>query len=118
MGEATPAYDANFTNALVYLRGTYLVTDRLTLSGMAYKEFTISDQSDFLNPYTRNNPQGIYLNADYRITDGVHIQAGFGYSRGYSPYSVYPGYGSYNPFPGIESGGLFSDPFPGIPDRW
>jgi hypothetical protein len=97
--ESLNTYDANFSKALVYLEGTYLVTNRLTISGLAYKEFTIDDNSRFTNPFTRNNPQGIYMNADYRISDGFHFQAGFGYSKGYSPFPVSTGFAPAG-FPG------------------
>ncbi|TSA27752.1 MAG: hypothetical protein D4R67_05560 [Bacteroidetes bacterium] len=117
--ESGQTSDVNFTRALVYLEGSYRINDRLTLSGAGFKEFTVQDNSTFYNPCTRNSPQGIYLNADYRIADGVHIQAGFTYTRGYNPYynSPFPNpspfYGPsplYDPSP-FSGGAFHSSPF-------
>ena len=105
--EGSPTYDANFTKAVLYLEGSYQVTDRLTISGAGFKEFTITDNSNFYNPYSNNEPYGIYLNADYKIAEGVHIQAGFGYTRGYSPYMGSP---MYDPSP-ISGGSFHPSPF-------
>ncbi|MBE0649105.1 MAG: hypothetical protein IH596_15140 [Bacteroidales bacterium] len=117
--EGSPTYDANFTKAVLYLEGSYRVTDRLTISGAGFKEFTITDNSNFYNPYSKNEPYGIYLNADYKIAEGAHIQLGFGYTRGYSNYMGSP---MYDPSP--FSRGSFShspfqrDPFNNRPFGW
>lgn len=109
--EPTSPFDANFSKALIYLEGSYRVTERLTISGAGFKEFTITDNSPFYNPLTKNEPYGIYLNADYKVSERAHIQIGLGYSRGYSPYSGSP---IYDPSP--FSGGAFSpSPFQHTP---
>lgn len=100
-------YDANFSRALIYLEGSYRVTDRLTIYGAGFKEFTIHDNSSYFNPYTNSSPHGIYLNADYKISEGVHIQAGFGYTRGYSTYLESP---IFDPSP-FSRGSFYSSPF-------
>jgi len=118
--EGSSTYDANFTRAILYLEGSYRVTDKLTISGAGFKEFTITDNSRFYNPYTQNEPYGIYLNADYRISDNVHIQAGFGYTKGYSPFMGTP----YTPIGTPFTGGAFysspfqPDPFHSGPTAW
>jgi len=117
--EASSSFDANFSKAVIYLEGNYQVTDKLIISGAGFKEFTITDNSNFFNPYSKNEPYGIYLNADYKIAEGVHIQAGFGYTRGYSPYMGSPMYdpssfsgGSFHPF------SFQRDPFNTGPFNW
>lgn len=105
--EGSSTFDANFTKAVLYLEGSYRVTDKLTISGAGFKEFTLTDNSNFYNPFSQNEPYGIYLNADYKIADGVHIQAGFGYTRGYSPYMGSP---MYDPSP-FSVGSFSSSPF-------
>lgn len=117
--EGSPSYNANFTQAIIYLEGSYRVTDKLTISGAGFKQFTVTDNSNFYNPYSRNEPYGIYLNADYKIAEGVHIQAGFGYSKGYSPYMGSP---LYNPSPfsggSFYSSPFYRDPFNPVPFGW
>ena len=117
--EGSSTFDANFTKAVLYLEGSYRVTDKLTISGAGFKEFTISDNSSFYNPYSKNEPYGIYLNADYKIAEGVHIQAGFGYTRGYSPYMGSPMYDP-SPFGGgsFNSSPFQRDPFHTGPFGW
>lgn len=117
--EGTSPFDANFSKALIYLEGTYRITERLTISGAGFKEFTIADNSPINNPFSKNEPYGIYLNAQYKITERAFFQVGFGYTKGYSPYIGSP---MYDPSP--FSGGAFSpsplqrDPFNSRPFGW
>lgn len=105
--EGSPTYDANFTKAILYLEGSYRITERLTISGAGFKEFTVTDNSNFYNPYSQSEPYGLYLNADYRISDRAHIQIGIGYTKGYSPYLGSP---MYDPSP-FSGRSMFSSPF-------
>jgi len=109
--EPYQSVNANFSKALLFVEGSYLVSERLTLTGGVFKEFTLDSQSPVILPYTSNNPEGFYLNADYRITNGVHIQAGFGYTKGYVPF-----YGSplYDPSPFYRNS--LTPCFPGFPN--
>ncbi|MFH1159965.1 MAG: hypothetical protein V1733_03335 [bacterium] len=111
MSESFQPVNANFSKALLFVEGTYLVSERLTLSGGAFKEFTLDSRSPVALPFTTNNPEGFYLNADYKIANGVHIQAGFGYTKGYVPF-----YGSplYDPSPFYRNS--FTPGFPGFPN--
>jgi len=88
--EPSQQLNANFTKALIWVQGSYMVTDRLMISGAGYKEFTVTDNSPTYNPYTSNNPYGIYLNATYKINDRMFIQAGFGYRRNQMPFQNDP----------------------------
>jgi len=117
--EGSSPFDANFSKALIYLEGTYRISERLSISGAGFKEFTITDNSPFYNPLSKNEPYGIYLNAQYKIAERAYFQVGFGYTSGYSPYMGSP---MYDPSP--FSGGTFSpspfqqDPFNSRPFGW
>jgi hypothetical protein len=95
-------FNGNLTSAILYLSGNYRLNDRLMLSGSVFKEIGISGYSKNTDPFSNQPAQGIYMNADYKVTDHFHIQAGFGYSKGLDPYrsSIFQqGTGTgYNPF--------------------
>jgi hypothetical protein len=78
--------DGNFSTAMVYMNGRYKLTERLSLNGAAYKQFNLfSDPA--VTPYSsQNNIQGFNMAVDYKAAENFHIQAGFGYSKGYSPF--------------------------------
>ena len=79
-------FNGNFTSALIYINGQYKLNDRLTLNGSAYKQFNLSDDPPG-NPYSKmNERQGFNMAIDYKAAENFHIQAGFGYSKGYPPY--------------------------------
>ena len=117
--EPSQQFNANFTKAVLWVQGSYMVTDRLMISGAGFKEFTLTDDSPAYNPFTINNPYGVYLNATYKINDRMFIQAGFGYTRDQMPYRGSP---MYDPSP--FSRGSFhqmpfrNDPFYNDPFRW
>jgi len=91
--------NGNFTNALIFVSGDYLVNDRLKVSGTLFKEFNLLNSVSGYNPYTRNNAQGAFMKVDYKVFENFHIEAGFGYSNGANPYSNYLGYPyPYSPF--------------------
>ena len=106
--ENSPAYNENFNTATVFVNGQYLLSDRLTIYGCAFKQFLLSGNPlpySLYNPFSRDGAQGIQMNVDYRIGKNFHIQAGFGYSKGTNIYS--------DPF------GNFISPSPfGSPYRW
>ena len=100
-----------FTNATLFISGQYLVNDRLTISGSAFKIFPVTKDPlpyNPFNPVSRNGAQGVNFNVDYKVGEHMHIQAGFRYSQGLNPYGI----NSYNndPFrqgsylPGIGTG--------------
>ena len=105
--EASEPFDANFTKAMIWVEGSYMVTDRLMISGAGFKEFTLTDNSPYYNPYTDHNPYGFYLNASYKINDRMFIQAGFGYTRDQMPYFGSP---MYDPSP-FSRGSFHHQPF-------
>jgi len=85
--------NTNFTNTLIYVTGEYLLSQRMTVSGTLFKEFNIFNNSPGYQGFQKNtSPQGAYMKVSYKINDVMQIEAGFGYSRGVSPY--------YNSFTG------------------
>jgi hypothetical protein len=74
------------TNALIYVTGQYLLSQRLTVTGTLFKEFSIFSNSPQNQHYQNNLPQGGYMKINYKINDFMQIEAGVGYSRGVSPY--------------------------------
>jgi hypothetical protein len=82
-----PSYSGNFTQATVWVSGQYLLSDRLTIAGTAYKTFDIFGEKPGNSVFYKTNPQGAYFNVGYKINDFMHIEAGFGYSQGYNGYS-------------------------------
>jgi len=111
--ESTGSWNGNFTNAAIFVNGRYIVNDRLSVFGSAYKIFSVSKEPlpyNPFNPITSKGAQGIDFNMGYRIGKNIYIQAGFRYSDGLSPYqtdpfgrdlfrqgSVFPGTGLSNP---------------------
>lgn len=77
------------TSALVYLSGQYILSDRLTIEGTAYKQFSILSDFPGSKAYNNNDLQGMYMNVKYKVRDNFQIEAGFGYSRGYNPFNNY-----------------------------
>ncbi len=79
--------NGNYTSAMVFLSGQYLVNERLTISGTAYKQFNLFGNIPGYKSFGNNDAQGIYMNVKYTILENVHLEAGFGYSRGYNPFN-------------------------------
>jgi hypothetical protein len=76
----------NFTSALIYVNGLYKLNERLTLNGSMYKQFNLFNDPPG-NPYSNlNDSHGFNMGIDYKAAENFHIQAEFGYSKGYNPY--------------------------------
>jgi hypothetical protein len=92
------SFTGNFTQTMVWVSGRYLLNDRLTITGTAYKTFDVTGGNALNTSFYKSNPQGAYLNVGYKISDNVHIEAGFGYSQGSHGYSYgCPGAGGFSP---------------------
>jgi hypothetical protein len=89
-GTSEASYTGNLTSAFLYLHGRYRLSDKLLLSGTVYKEFGISGYSKGDYPFSKEHAQGLFMNADYKVTEHFHIQAGFGYSKGQNPFYTDP----------------------------
>ena len=97
--------NTNFTNTLIYITGQYLLSQRITVSGTVFKEFNIFNASPEYQRFQKNTPQGVFMKVNYKINDFMQIEAGFGYSRGISPY-----YNSYMGSPLYDRPFLFRNP--------
>jgi len=90
-----PASSGNFTSALLFVSGTYLLNNNISISGSAFKEFPVSGDplpySPF-QPYSNDGAHGIRMDINYKVGEHFQIQAGFGYSKGVNPY--YSPYGN------------------------
>lgn len=96
----------NSTNStLVYITGQYLLSQRITVSGTLFKEFNILNNSPGSQGFQKNTPEGGYMQVKYKINDFMHIEAGFGYSRGVNPY-----YNSFSGSPQYNRPFLFTNP--------
>lgn len=94
------------TFSRVMVGGDYLLNEKVTFSGMVYKDF---------NPFVGNNQdtdlqlqdgEGFMFNLNYRPAENFEINIGIDYSRGQNPYY-------YSPF---RQPSIFS-PYPGL-NRW
>ena len=97
--------NGNFTTATVFLSGQYLLNDRVTITGTAYKQFNVMGNVPGYYGLRNDDAQGMYLNVRYKVANNVHLEAGFGYSRGYNRYNPYSVFGN-DPF-----NNTFGDPF-------
>ncbi len=96
-------FSGNITQTTLWVSGRYLLSDRVTVSGTIFKTVDILGQKPGSTPFYNYNPQGAYLNVGYKISDHMHIEAGFGYTRGsngysYDPYNPVFGSSNINPF--------------------
>lgn len=91
--EQSSGYNGNFTSAVLFVDGQYLVNSRLTLSGSAFKQIPITQNPLPYNPFSpvsAKGAQGINFNVGYKIGEHMYIQAGFRYSEGLNPYYTDP----------------------------
>jgi hypothetical protein len=107
----------NGTNALLFVRGNYLVTDRLIVSGSVYKTFTNNNTLNTEFPGKKNSLDnyGLNIGAEYKITENLSIGAQVNFSNG-NNYPFY-NFGAY-PFGGMESNFSRNHPFGGGMMGW
>lgn len=89
--------NGNFTSAVLFVNGHYLVNDRLTISGSAFKQFPITKDPlpyNPFNPVSPNGAQGVDFNIGYKVGKNMYFQAGFRYSEGLNPYNPYNPFGN------------------------
>jgi hypothetical protein len=101
--QSEQSFNGNFTDALLYVSGQYLLNDRLTVSGTAYKKFSLYDPAPVagMTPYRNPEFQGFNIGLDYKAGENFHIQAGFGFTNGsnlYQPNSLYNPNPVYDPY--------------------
>lgn len=94
----TNSFSGNITQTTLWVSGQYLLNDRLTLTGTAWKTIDFTGNHSGNYPVYKTNPEGAFFKVGYKVTDNFHIEAGFGYSQGsHGYYYGYPtrGLGSY-----------------------
>jgi hypothetical protein len=71
-------------SAIIYASGSYLVNDRLMVSGSAFTDMNGSNnRNNFqVNPYFASPTRGMSVNAEYKVTKNFSIGAGFSTSNG------------------------------------
>ncbi len=93
-------------SSTAYAVGTYQVNPRLSLVGATWIERSEYDMKDSpMNPYAfQQNPRGMMLGFDYRVSENLRFGAEVNFSSGFDPYS--PLHFNRSPF------GAFHSPMP------
>ena len=84
-------------HVIVRAGGTYLVSPRLALTGMAWKDLSNQPYMPRVNPYAGfgNMGSGVNIRADYQLTENISVSGGVRVSQGAGPGYGYGGmYGS------------------------
>lgn len=101
----------------VFVAGDYMVNDKISLRGTAYKTFRLDSPNPSIEsgfPGYDFSSQGIIMDVEYRVTDNFRINVGFEYRQ--QNYPMYgPGFnnnsphmGGLSPFPGFNSTSNFN----------
>jgi hypothetical protein len=70
----------NSNQAIIYGSGTYLLSDRMTVTGSAF--YSMNEQNPYLQQFNGQNGKGFSMGFDYKVSDKVSIGAGIRYSEG------------------------------------
>ncbi len=93
--------DGQMFSSMVYAIGSYRVSPRLSIHGGTWMERNSFDMREMnaMNPQAvSNNPQGMMMGFDYKITENLRFGAEVNFSTGYNPYN--PAYMHQSPFGG------------------
>ncbi len=92
---------AAMNSATMYAFGVYRLNPKLSISGGTWFERTNFDMSQTtMNPYAMNqNPRGMMLGLDYRVTENLRFGVEVSASSGMSPMTA-PGLYQHSAFPG------------------
>jgi hypothetical protein len=88
----------------VYVSGSYMMTEKLTISGTGYKTFLLnptSPESELSGNSFNQSNQGVILNLDYKVSERFRINASFQiHQQNGTPYNyMYPNQmGNSSPF--------------------
>ncbi len=106
-----PGTGGHFFSTTVYAFGTYQVSPRLSLTGGTWVERTNYDLQDtpFNQQGFQQNPRGMMLGLDYKVSENVRFGAEVGFSKGFDPYAPVnfhqsPFGGYHNPMPFYRRG--------------
>jgi hypothetical protein len=101
-GNETSLFNQNsgMFSTTMYAFGVYQVNPRLSISGGTWLERTNFDMTETaMNPYPfDNNPRGMMLGLDYKVTENLRFGFEVSASSGMSPMS--PGLYQHSAFPG------------------
>lgn len=82
----------------VYVSGLYQLTEKITLSGTAFKTFSLSEPSPKANPRALDfSNEGIVIDMNYKLSDKVRLSAGFKYQK-QNPYNNFNNFGGFDSF--------------------
>lgn len=65
---------------MLYTEGSYLLSSRLTITGMAYKEVLPAYRPYLNQNYSNYKMQGVSIGFNYKVFENLHIGAQFNYS--------------------------------------
>lgn len=96
----------------VFISGDYLLNERITLRGTAYKTFNLGQPQagiggDINSPFYDFSSQGVIMDVEYKVNDNFRINVGFEYrEQNYPMYGpgmnpINSGFGNNNGFPGF-----------------
>ncbi len=74
------------TSITLYTRGSYFLSSRLTLSGMAFKQFSPYKYPAVNPSFVNYNQEGMSFELNYRLFQNVHIGAQFNLIRNNGPF--------------------------------
>ncbi len=89
----------------VFVSGSYLLNEKITLRGTAYKTFMLDPSNpgnEPASPAYDYSSQGIIMDVEYKVTDNFRINVGFEYREQNYPVNG-PGMNPTNPFMGNPS---------------
>ena len=81
---------ANFSSSFIFVQGAYQLSDRLTLTGTAYKQFNFLNSDIPSSPGINYDYQGVIMGAEFKLNDNVFIKGEIEISNGYNPYRHSP----------------------------
>lgn len=87
----SPLYGNRF-GSLVYVRGEYRLTDKLSISGTAYKQVDLFRLNAANQPNAEFDYQGVIMGVDYQLGENFFIHGEVEFSNGYNRFQ------SQNPF--------------------
>lgn len=101
-GAMPPLRNGNFNQAVIYGSGSYLVNDRLMITGDAF--YSLHEQNPYFQQFNGRNGKGFSMGFDYKVSDKISIGGGIRYAEGMNSW----GFGN----PMMMGGpGMFGSPF-------
>lgn len=83
-------YGSLNTRSYLYVEGAYRLTENLTVTGAAYKEVNLFNQTNSGYPASQYESRGFIMGVDYQVSDHVFIRGQVEVSNGQGPYHYAP----------------------------